>query len=321
MRRTPLLRSVTLLAITLSATADITHADEKVNAEEIMKGITSSFDIPFRDLYKKKYDSEWYNLLDGLSGSFSFSYPLKDTVRESRGADGIQRKEDFRKTTLTASASYNPLSYWYAAGTLYGYMDLEAAEIFSTDNKADWNPDFTYSFGYSDWHPFTFSLVYSNYGANRINPDKSKGEQVTNFNEGTFSLGWKYTLPRFIEELFIVHSSGGIGGSINYNLTPKFQNLDTSSEESWKQTVTLSAKYTIYKSWYFAFSLYYYPKDWQQQPWNPDFTYSFGNFNWRPGSFSLEYNNYSGNRFPWNEVDNSGSFKDGSISLSWRWKF
>jgi len=50
-------------------------ADE--TASEIMKGISSSFSLPLRDLLKKKYPSEWRNLFHGFSGSFSFCYPLK----------------------------------------------------------------------------------------------------------------------------------------------------------------------------------------------------------------------------------------------------
>jgi hypothetical protein len=296
-------------------------SDDKVNTEAIMKGITDSFALPWQDLYNKKHESEWRNLVDGFSGNFAFNYPLKDTVRESRGADGEQLKEDFRKSTLTATLSYNPLSYWFATATAYTYWDLESNELYSPESKADWDPDFTYSFGYADWHPFTLGLAYSNFGANRFNPDKEVGEKHTKFDEGTYALNWNFIIPRALEELFIVHESGGVAGSIAFNLTPSFQNLATMSEESWKQSVTLNIKYTIYKWWYFTFTLYYYPKSWHRQPWDPDFTYGFGYFDWHPGAFSIQYNNYAGNRYPWDSSDDEGAgFDDGALTISWSWK-
>ncbi len=32
--------------------------------------------------------------------------------------------------------------------------------------------------------------------------------------------------------------------------------------------------------------------------WDPDFTYGFGYFDWHPRTFSLQHNNYAGNRYP-----------------------
>jgi hypothetical protein len=42
-----------------------------------------------------------------------------------------------------------------------------------------------------------------------------------------------------------------------------------------------------------------------------------GYFDWHPGTWSVQYNNYSGNRFPWNpKSPQTGRLKDGSISIS-----
>ena len=68
----------------------------------------------------------------------------------------------------------------------------------------------------------------------------------------------------------------------------------------------------------FAFSYYPYPE--QKQPWDPDFTYGFGYFDWHPGTISVQYNNYSGNRYPWHKKSpDTGRFKDGAITISWSW--
>jgi hypothetical protein len=291
-------------------------------AEEIMKGVLSSFSLPLYDLFKKEYPSEWQNLFHGFSGGFAFTYPLKDTIWEDRGPDGQQTKEGFRKATVSASFKYNPISYWYISTTFIGYLDFESDDIWCPDCRAAWDPDFSYSFGYADWHPYTFSLIYSNYGGNRLNPNKEKGEKVTDFKGGSISLGWNFPIPRYIEELFIVHDTGGIGAAVNYNLTPEFMNLESLSEETWKQSISLSLKYTIYKWWYANITFYYYPESWQQQPWDPDFTYGFGYFDWHTGTISIQYNNYSGNRYPWRkDKKGAGTFEDGAITISWSWVY
>lgn len=294
------------------------RCDPKVNAETIMKGITSSFALPFEDLYQKKHSSEWRNLVDGFSGSFSFNHYLKKTQIEERGSDGQQLTEGRSRSTLSATLSYNPISYWYSTVTFHGYLDLGSADIYSPELRADWDPDFTYSFGYDDWHPFTLSLTYSNYGGNRLSP--KEGENITNFDEGTLSLGWNYILPEKLEELFVVHETGGVAGRLQFNLTPTFSTMDSDKQEHWKQSLSLTVKYTIYKWWYFTYTLYYYPRSWQKQPWDPDYTYGFGYFDWHPGTVSIQYNNYSGNRYPWGDDDGDGDFKDGILSIRWSWK-
>lgn len=319
--RIPAVTAVMVLGLAAAFYPVGAMGDDKVNAQTIMKGITDSFALPYDDLYQKKYDSEWRNLIDGFSGNVVLSFPLKDAEKESRGGDSQQRKEGFRKTTLTASCNYNPLSYWFASVAIYGYADFSSSDIFSDENQADWDGDFTYSFGYSDWHPFTLGLVYANYGGNRFNPDKSRGEEYTKFDEGTFSLDWKLLLPEAVEQLFTVHETGGLAGAISYNLTPAFNHQETGTKEHWKQSVSLTLKYTIYKWWYVTCSLYYYPQPWQQQPWDPDFTYGFGYFDWHPGSFSLQYSNFAGNKYPWKSSEGGGDFRDGSVTLSWSWKF
>jgi len=296
--------------------------DDDETVKDIMKGVMSSFSLPLKDLLKKEYPSEWKNLFNGFSGGFGFSYPLKDTIVEDRGLAGKQTNEGFRKSVISATIKYNPISYWFFSTTFYGYLDFESRDLWCPDCRAPWDPDFSYTFGYDDWHPYTFSLVYSNYGGNRLKPNKDKGERFTKFREGTFSLGWKYKLPKYIEQLFKVHPTGGIGISINYNLTPLYMDLASLSMKKRKKTLSLSLKYTIYKWWYANITLYYYPDPEQKQPWDPDYTYGFGYFDWHPGTISIQYNNYSGNRYPWNKPSpDTGRFKDGRISIMWSWAY
>jgi hypothetical protein len=78
----------------------------------------------------------------------------------------------------------------------------------------------------------------------------------------------------------------------------------------------------VYKFWYATSTLNYYPVASQQQPWDPDYTYGFGYFDFHPGKLSVQYNNYSGNRYPWRQRGaHTGTFAWGGLSLSWGYGF
>jgi hypothetical protein len=287
---------------------------QETQRHEVLDGLLSSFALPLQDLLHKKHTSEWRNLLDGWSIDGAFAYPLRETRPQPSQGRGSQGERGSNNIQFTGSLRYNPLSYWFAQATYYRYLH--------TDLQAPWNPDFSYSFGYDDWHPYTLSLVYANYGGNRLDPDKSRGERFTRFEEGTFSFGWKFLLPRTWEEALIVHPTGSIGCNMSYNVTPKYTDLASPTRKTAKQSVRLGCRYTIYKWWYFNFTLYAYPFPAQQQPWDPDFTYGFGYFDWHPGTISIQYNNYSGSRFPGrNRGDGTGTFRDGSLTISIAWSF
>lgn len=61
---------------------------------------------------------------------------------------------------------------------------------------------------------------------------------------------------------------------------------------------------------------FWYPDSSQQQPWNGDYSYSFGYAGYTPGSFSVQYANYAGTRYPGHD-SGSGKFREGTISLTW----
>lgn len=283
---------------------------EDPTPDEIMKGVLSSFSLPLGDLLKKEYPEEWKNLFHGLSGNIAYNFPLDQEAPVDREG-GETQGDAGRNQRATATFRYNPLSYWFFTVTFYEYVD--------DDLQAPWDPDFTYQFGYEDWRPWTLSLVYSNFGGNRLNPDREAGERFTRFEEGTIRAGMKWTLPQWMEALFIVHPEGGVRGSVNYLATPRYFDQDSGETRHWKHRLSLNVKYTIYKWLHFTWSAYWYPDRDQRQPWDPDFTYQFGFMNWRPGTLSLQYNNFAGNRLFGG--DGGGSLLDGSLSASWSWAF
>lgn len=289
-------------------------AQDKTLSEEIIEGLKSSFSTPWHELLEKPHESEWRNLFDGFTVSSSLSYPLRRSPFQNTDGLGSQGTRAARNRALNVGISYNPLSYWFASMNFTRYLDQGL--------QAPWNPDFTYTFGYNDWHPWTLSLVYANYGGNRLNPDRAAGEKRTYFDQGSWTLGWKTPPPESIQRIFRIHPESSLGCNGGLSFTPTFLDLATNSQQSWKKVVRYGCKYTIIGNWYFNITGAWYPDKSQKQPWDPDFTWGFGYFDWRPGKFSIQYNNYAANRWPWrDDRDFTTRLKDGSISISWKWSF
>ena len=284
------------------------EADEEPSeADLIWKGVSSSFHLPIEEWEENKDKS----FLHGLSGNLGFGYPLLETPAANIPANATNGPSNNNMTT-TLSLKYTILGNWFVSGTLYYYWDA--------DQQQPWNPDFTYVFGYSDWRPYTFSLMYANYGGNRF---KATDEQpVTNFNQGTWSLGWKFPVVDPVKSWLTFTDEGAIGCQIDFNYTPEYFDLATTSYMTGHKTLSLGCKYSIFGNWYVNGTAFYYFDSSQKQPWNPDYTYGFGYFDWRPGTITIQYNNYSGNR--WNSsdrADGTGRFKDGSITLAYSFSF
>ena len=283
------------------AVSSSTTGDE---VEEIWKGVSSSFAFPYQEWESRTF-------LDGFSGNIGYNHPLAET-ESANIPSGSNQGAANHNTTTTLSLKYAIAGAWFVSGTFYYYWDKE--------QKQDWNPDFTYVFGYSDWRPYTLSLIYSNYGGNRFNPEP--GRRRTEFSQGTWALGWKFPVTSPFKEWFTFTDDGSIGCQIDYNLTPEYFDLESISYKRNQQTMSLGCKYAIWGNWYVNGTAFYYFDKSQQQPWNPDFTYGFGYFDWRPGTITLQYNNYSGNRWRSSQRgENTGRFKDGAITLAYSFTF
>lgn len=172
--------------------------------------------------------------------------------------------------------------------TLAGYL--------RTLEQEDWDPDFTYSLTYrvND----KLSLNYANYGARFNGPDG-------NFWDGLVSgnLRANYRLPKLeLPNGKAVSCSGGVG-----------------LPNPTKYSTTLSCGYSVTPNLRVSGTLYaYFPG--KQGTFQPDYSYTASyrfNENW-----TVSYNNYSNNRFPWNKGDDPGpGFAGGSVSMTYSWKF
>jgi hypothetical protein len=274
--------------------------DDSTGAQ-IVDGVASSFALPLDDLTVRRHDSEARELLSGLTVTPGLYMPLS---RAGVGGRTIGEQSS-GSPALRLNLTYQPVGYWFARVTLHGSLDKS--------RRAPWDPDFTYSFGYDDWHPYTFSLVYSNYSNNRFSP--KSGAPVSRLSEGTVSLGWKAPMPRALARPLLIDQSLQIDCRAGLNASPRFER-DDGTMGRWKRSAQLGCRYPFTRRLYLDFTAFAY--DHGQQPWDPDFTYGFGLFDYRSNRVSIQYSNYSGNRFPWRKSKaGTGRFKDGGLLVSW----
>lgn len=274
--------------------------------DPVWEGFSSSFSTPLTQFIDGTAE-------ESLAVTLALDLPLKSPVLSALG--GRSQGDAPSSPTLQAGFKYVPLTAWFLNMTFYRYL--------YSDQQAPWNPDFTYSFGYDDWNPYTISMQYANYGGNRLNPDKAAGENRTSFSSGTWSLGYKFPLPKSTHGIFVMNpKDDSVGCNLGFHLTPRYSDLASGQTKGNKKVLSFGCKYGWSNNWYFNFTLNHYPNQEQQQPWDPDYTYGFGYFDWRPGTWSIQYNNYSGNRFPWrSRSQGTGRLKDGSLTISYGWKY
>ncbi|MDF2783807.1 MAG: hypothetical protein K0S95_342 [Pantoea eucrina] len=287
---------VMLVAGTLNASAAEIRSDQGAAAESsepIQAGV---------------FTSRWGRLFSGnkdtFSGALSFSSGLKEQwLTIPNGSESAQQKNKINQL-LNLSMQYSPYSYWFANVIL-------RAPVSDFDR---YTTDFRYSFGYDDWHANTFSLVYSNYGDNHLFPSGNK--RFTYFEQGAFTFAYKFSLPKPLERHLLINDGDALTCQLGYSWVPRYYSLADNDLRTNKQVMLGGCGYTFKQHFFVRATAFWYPHASQQQPWNGDYSYSFGYAGYTPGSFSLQYSNYSGTRFPGRSSANA-KFREGTVSLIW----
>lgn len=256
------------------------------------------------------FTTPWSRLFSGSESSFStaltYNVPLERTVTTiPTGEESSETQERLNHRGLL-SLQYSPLSYLFANTTLG--VPLNEANKYSTN--------FSYSFGYDDWHPGTYSFIYSNYSQDNHFFTQS-GKSVTTFESGAFTGAYKFRLPEKIEKKLLINKDDNIGCQVGYTYAYRYFDNESNSTKKNKNTLLASCGYTLKGHYFVRFSGFYYPDKSQQQPWNSDYTYSFGYVSsYQPGAISVHYDNYSGTRYPW-RGNPTANFRSGTVSISW----
>lgn len=236
---------------------------------------------------------------------FKYSVGYKTTFANLAHAS---TNREYVKATLTIS----PVKYFFMGATF-------KKDISAYHNKY-YQPDFSYSFGYADWHPGTISFGYSNYSNNKLNP-KGK-ESRFNFKSGAWDLGYK-------NKFFNMNFSAGLKyvpikkkGTFSLKASKVFDNglLLSSKLKVYlylnQQQLALTAKKYLYKNFFMMGSVYLYSHLDKQSFLEPDYAYTFGWKAKKKGDISVSYSNYyMPTRWNWREKEGP-AFNTGSLSLS-----
>lgn len=213
--------------------------------------------------------------------------------------------------TVQAQLRWRPLEDrgWFVQANAFGYLDRSG--------QRSWDPDFTYAFGHDDGREGHWAFVYANYTGTRWRPDGSRGEQRWNFPQGQWTAAYRFALPEALRPWLLVGDGDAASCQAEGDLVPRYTRL-AGGFGSDKLSLGLGCRYTRPGGWFAQATAFAWPDRSQQQPWDPDFSYGFGWAEPGPGGWTLQYANYSGNRWPGRERGpGEGAFRSGSVSAAW----
>ncbi len=227
-------------------------------------------------------------LLRRLSSTPRIHFSAIPTNTDSRQQPKpLNKKASPKKRNITATALYTlPLS----GDKPFGKLNLSWAPktnwFVRGSAKYDSEQGFTYSWGmgYSDWRPGTTSAQLNNWGP--IKP--GEGLDLSN---AVFSISHKVGAEWLKKNKLslALGLSKPLSGDLSVNATLQWNPIP---------------------NWYFRTTAI------QKLAGGPTkWSYGFGHFNWRPGTWRLEYANYADNRYPFD------NFHEGAITLSRAWAF
>jgi hypothetical protein len=259
-----------------------------------------SEDAPWYKSFQLQPFDKWF------SHSISYCNSLKDLLGQ-----GLSRE------TLKISTTITPIKYFFIGGTF----------VFDLNKYSNpyYQPDFSYSFGYSDWHPDTWGFSYSNYANNKLNPKEK--EDRFNFDQGTWEVNYKtkiddwnmkasYKYTRATGNEFLTIS----GSSMLFDSVLTSVAWDHYFHYS-QDRLTISGKSFLYKKFFISGSIYLYRRISRQTFLEPDYAYSFGWYDPRPFHISIIYSNYYTPTRWWWRDEEGPKFLDGSLCVSMSIKY
>jgi hypothetical protein len=241
----------------------------------------------------------------------SLRFTLEAPLRHAPAAGAATQGTRPGSTTVQAALRWRPFEdrAWFVQGTAFGYVDRA--------QQRSWDPDFTYAFGYDDGRPGHWAFTYANYTGTRVAPDAARGEGRWNFPQGQWTASYRFDLPQAWKNVLLAGDGDTAPCHADANLVSRFSR-STGGFGSDKSSFGLGCRYTRPEGWFAHATALAWPDRPRQQPWDPDFVYGFGWTQPGPGGLTLQYANYSGNRWPGRaRSTGEGLFRSGSVSLGW----
>jgi len=227
--------------------------------------------------------------------------------------------EVYARHAVRASLNMNFWKHLHFRNTFY-------FDIHTPETAPFWIANYFYQIGWYNWKNKTFSFGYENYMPNNWN---SMGQEfVTNLRRGFFFLSYTYafqapedTTKRRWRGLFH-DATSRLAFTPSARVHLEYQDENNDLGGYFKPILALNLRYTIWRNLYIEGALYAYPIQHTILPWDPDYTYGFGIFNWRAFKLNASYGNWIANRFPWNPKElNRYNFLNGEFMVNFTYSW
>jgi hypothetical protein len=193
---------------------------------------------------------------------------------------------------------------------------------FNKRAAARWIADYTYSIGRYNWRPFKLNFGYENYQNNKYTDNADQFAEKA--MEGYFFLSYGLAVPDNLFRYVRIDSTTAFRVTPFVRWAARYRDEFESVHYEGKPCAGTSARLTLFWNLYVEGAVYYYFNDvgYRQLPWDPDYSYGFGYFDYRAFRLSLTYGNWAVNRFPGkkNYFPHYGLL-DGNFRLvaNWQW--
>jgi len=216
---------------------------------------------------------------------------------------------DYTRLTTNISFDIKPKDHFHIKTQIF-------LDLIENDTAPPYLSNLYYQIGWYNWKNKSVSFGYENYGPNKFFKSTNWG---TNFMRGIFFTSYNLDLMHDNALLKFDESSQiRITPLIRYSIeyTDKY---GVEKGGNHKIVLGTSMRWSIVNNFYIETAAYLYPKKETKLPWDPDFTYGFGYFNWRPFVVNVSYGNWIANRFPWDEKEMKHGFKNGEFKVMFTW--
>ncbi len=218
--------------------------------------------------------------------------PGTGTEPEPITEEVTQYNAEFRNA-LVLSTKVRLFEEFYINGSFFKNFNPNTIQV--------WTADYFYSIGRYNWRPNTFSYGYENFMDNRYNDSQGF---LRKFLQGHYFVSYGHNVPEKLFAPFKIDNTSGI--KLNYfvryasHYRDIYNNLHGGTLEG-KPSLGVSMRYTIARNLYVESAVYQFIKPaTRKMPWDPDYSYGFGYFNYKSFRASVTYANWVANRFPWN---------------------
>jgi hypothetical protein len=184
-------------------------------------------------------------------------------------------------------------------------------DLISNDQTPFWLGNHFYGLGVYNWRNKKFSYGYENF-----QPNKFKNAQFdywTNMKRGLFFISYNYEYKR---NFFLLDETSKFVFVPLVRIQPEYVDVNNETMGFIKPILGTNIRYVFFKNIYVETGLFLYPIRKTKLPWDPDFTYGFGIFDWRAFKINFSYGNWIANRYPWQDKEMIHGFMNGEFSLN-----